>query len=69
MLRAAAKQDISAQGTEIQTLMPGECLVVNLAAPFALPAMIDLYADLVRATPPPPAPRPAAATNVTALVD
>ena len=65
----SAKQDISAQGAEIQTLMPGECLVVNLAAPFALPAMIDLYADLVRATPPPPAPRPAAATNVTALVD
>ena len=56
---AAAKQDISAQGAEIQTLMPGECLIVNLAAPFALPAMIDLYADLVRATPPPPAPRPA----------
>jgi hypothetical protein len=69
MLRAAAKQDISAQGTEIQTLMPGECLIVNLAAPFALPAMIDLYADLVRATPPPPAPRPAAATNTAALVD
>ncbi len=69
MLRAAAKQDISAQGAEIQTLMPGECLIVNLAAPFALPAMIDLYADLVRITPPPPAPRPAAATNVSALVD
>ena len=69
MLRAAAKQDISAQGAEIQTLMPGECLIVNLAAPFAVPAMIDLYADLVRATPPPPAPRPAAATNVAALVD
>jgi hypothetical protein len=69
MLRSAAKQDISAQGAEIQTLMPGECLIVNLAAPFALPAMIDLYADLLRATPPPPAPRPTAATNVAALVD
>ena len=69
MLRAAAKQDISAQGAEIQTLMPGECLIVNLAAPFALPAMIDLYANLVRSTPPPPAPRPAAAANVSALVD
>ena len=69
ILRTAAKQDISAQGPEIQTLMPGECLIVNLAAPFALPAMIDLFADLVRITPPPPAPRPAAATNVAALVD
>ena len=26
MLRSSAKQDISAQGPEIQTLMPGECL-------------------------------------------
>jgi hypothetical protein len=69
MLRGAAKQDISAQGPEIQTLMPGECLIVNLAAPFALPALIDLYADVVRSTPPPPAPRPAAAANVAAFVD
>ena len=37
MLRSSAKQDISAQGPEIQTLMPGECLIVNLAAPFAVP--------------------------------
>jgi hypothetical protein len=69
ILRASAKQDISAQSAEIQTLMPGECLIVNLAAPFAVPAHIDLYADLVRATPPPPAPRPVAAANVSALVD
>ncbi|HEY3810041.1 MAG TPA: ATP-binding protein [Acidimicrobiales bacterium] len=69
MLRSSAKQDISAQGPEIQTLMPGECLIVNLAAPFAVPAMVDLYANVVRATPPPPAPRPAAAANVAALVD
>jgi DNA helicase HerA-like ATPase len=69
MLRASAKQDISAQSAEIQTLMPGECLIVNLAAPFAVPAHIDLYADLVRTTPPPPAGRPVAAANVAALVD
>jgi DNA helicase HerA-like ATPase len=69
MLRSSAKQDISAQGPEIQTLMPGECLIVNLAAPFAVPAMIDLYADAVRATPPPPAPRLAARAHVSALVD
>ncbi|MGH9121578.1 MAG: ATP-binding protein, partial [Acidimicrobiales bacterium] len=35
MLRSSAKQDISAQSAEIQTLMPGECLMVNLHAPFA----------------------------------
>src|SRR4029079_6241562 len=54
ILRASAKQDISALGPEIQTLMPGECLVVTLAAPFAVPARVHLYADLVAATPPPP---------------
>jgi DNA helicase HerA-like ATPase len=69
ILRSSSKQDISAQGAEIQTLMPGECLIANLAAPFAVPAAIDLYADLVRATPPPPAPRPVAAANISALVD
>jgi DNA helicase HerA-like ATPase len=69
VLRSSSKQDISAQGAEIQTLMPGECLIANLAAPFAVPAAIDLYADLVRATPAPPAPRPVAAPNVAAFVD
>jgi uncharacterized protein len=69
ILRSSAKQDISAQGKEIQTLMPGECVIASLAAPFALPAKVDLYDDLVRATPPPPAPRPVAAANVSALVD
>ena len=69
ILRATAKQDIAAQGAEIQTLMPGECLVVNLAAPFAVPAKVDLYAEVVRATDPPPAPRPVAPANVAALVE
>ena len=69
ILRASAKQDISAVGKEIQTLMPGECLIAGLAAPFAMPATIDLYDDLVQATPPPPAPRPVAAANISALVD
>ena len=58
ILRSSAKQDISAVGKEIQTLMPGECLIAGLAAPFAMPAKVDLYDDLVRATPPPPPPRP-----------
>ncbi len=69
MLRGAAKQDISAQGAEIQTLMPGEALIVNLAAPFAIPAHVYLYSNLVAVTAPPPAARPAAAANVSALVD
>jgi uncharacterized protein len=68
-LRASAKQDISAQSAEIQTLMPGECLIVNLAAPFAVPAHAYLYSELMRYTPPPPAPRPASPANVSALVD
>jgi DNA helicase HerA-like ATPase len=69
MLRSSAKQDISAQGAEIQTLMPGECLIVNLVAPFAVPAHIYLYPDLVRSCDPPPAPRPVARPSVSALVD
>ena len=69
ILRGSSKQDISALGPEIQTLMPGECLVVNLHAPFAVPAKVYLYDDLVRATDAPPAPRQVAAPNVAALVD
>ncbi|MGH9066708.1 MAG: ATP-binding protein [Acidimicrobiales bacterium] len=69
ILRGSSKQDLSALGPEIQTLMPGECLLVNLAAPFAVPARVDLYDDHLRSVPPPPLPRPAAAANVAALVD
>jgi DNA helicase HerA-like ATPase len=69
ILRASSKQDLSGLGPEIQTLMPGECLLVNLEAPFAVPAMVHLYDDAVRACDPAPAPRPSAAANVAALVD
>jgi len=69
ILRSSSKQDISALGPEIQTLMPGECLVANLEAPFAVPAKVHLYADVVRACPPPPARRPLAPPNVAAFVD
>src|SRR5688572_2587993 len=69
ILRASSKQDLSALGPEIQPLMPGECLIANLAAPFAVPAKVDLWSDLCRRVPPPPAARPAAAPNVAALVD
>jgi DNA helicase HerA-like ATPase len=69
ILRSSSKQDIAALGPEIQTLMPGECLLANLDAPFAVPAKIHLWSDVVRACPPAPAPRPVAAANVSALVD
>ena len=49
--------------------MPGECLVVNLEAPFAVPALLSLYDDVVRSTPPAPAPRAVAPPNISALVD
>jgi DNA helicase HerA-like ATPase len=69
ILRSSSKQDLSALGPEIQTLMPGECLLANLAAPFAVPAKVDLFESHRRSVPPPPAARPVAAPNVAALVD
>jgi uncharacterized protein len=69
ILRSSAKQDLSALGPEIQTLMPGECLLVNLEAPFAVPALVYLYDELVRLAPPAPAPRSVAPPNVSSLVD
>ena len=69
ILRSSSKQDLSALGPEIQTLMPGECLVANLEAPFAVPATVHLYDHVVAAAPPPPAARPVMAANVAALVD
>jgi DNA helicase HerA-like ATPase len=69
ILRGSSKQDLSASAGEIQTLMPGECLIANLDAPFALPARISLWDDIVRSVEPPPAARPVAAPNVAALVD
>ncbi|HZT65534.1 MAG TPA: ATP-binding protein [Acidimicrobiales bacterium] len=69
ILRSSSKQDLSSLGPEIQTLMPGECLLANLEAPFAVPATIHLYDEVVARTPPPPAPRPTMAANVAALVD
>jgi DNA helicase HerA-like ATPase len=69
ILRSSSKQDISALGPEIQTLMPGECLLANLEAPFAVPAKIYLYDQVVRNCGSPPAPRPVAPPNIGALVD
>jgi hypothetical protein len=60
ILRGSSKQDISDLGPEIQTLMPGEAIVTNLEAPFALPAQIYLYEDYLKsvAGPSPLPPRP-----------
>jgi len=69
ILRSSSKQDLAALGPEIQTLMPGECLIANLETPFAVPASVHLYDDIVRAVAPPPAARPTAEPNVAALVD
>lgn len=69
ILRSSAKQDLSALGPEIQALMPGECLLVNLEAPFAVPALVHLYDEVLRAAPPAPVARAVAPPNVSALVD
>jgi DNA helicase HerA-like ATPase len=48
ILRSSSKQDIKDLGPEIQTLMPGEAIVTNLDAPFALPARIWLYEEYLK---------------------
>jgi DNA helicase HerA-like ATPase len=60
ILRASSKQDISDLGPEIQTLMPGEAIVTNLEAPFALPARLHLYEEYLKSVtgPAPLPPRP-----------
>jgi uncharacterized protein len=58
ILRSSSKQDLSDLGPEIQTLMPGEALITNPEAPFALPARVHLYEDWLGSVPAPPAPEP-----------
>lgn len=58
ILRASSKQDVSDLGPEIQTLMPGEAIVTNLDAPFALPARVHLYEEYLKSASG-PAPLPA----------
>ncbi|MDD4052784.1 MAG: ATP-binding protein [candidate division Zixibacteria bacterium] len=48
IVRGSAKQDISALGTEIQTLSAGEALLTAPAVPFALPLKIFLYEDYLK---------------------
>ena len=65
ILRSSSKQDLSDLGPEIQTLMPGEALVTNPEAPFALPTKVHLYEDWLATVPRPEAarPRPVGATR------
>ena len=65
ILRASSKQDVSDLGPEIQTLMPGEAIVTNLEAPFALPVKVYLYEEYLKsvAGPAPLPPRPARASK------
>ena len=65
ILRASSKQDISDLGPEIQTLMPGEAIVTNLEAPFALPAKVALFEDYLKGVrgPNPLPPRPEGAAR------
>lgn len=65
ILRGSSKQDISDLGPEIQTLMPGEAIVTNLEAPFALPAQVYLYEDYLKSVkgPSPLPPRPEGAAK------
>ncbi len=58
ILRSSSKQDLSDLGPEIQTLMPGEALVTNPEAPFALPSKVHYYEDWLQTLPEPEAARP-----------
>jgi DNA helicase HerA-like ATPase len=69
ILRGSSKQDLTASAGEIQTLMPGECLIANLEAPFAVPARVAFWDDHIREVQPPPAPMSIAPPNISALVD
>ena len=70
ILRSSSKQDIGALGPEIQTLMPGECLIANLRRPVRAagqgPPVRRRWCATARPRPPPDRWRRA---NVGAMVD
>jgi len=68
-LRSSSKQDLSDLGAEIQTLMPGEALVTNPEAPFALPARVHLYEEWLATVKPPEAPRARPADAMTGFYE
>ena len=68
-LRSSSKQDLSDLGAEIQTLMPGEALITNPEAPFALPAKLHLYEDWLAGVPRPEPPRERPAEAMSGFFD
>lgn len=46
-LTDTSKQDVSNLAMEIQSLMPGECIITSPRSPFAVPGKIDLYEDYI----------------------
>jgi uncharacterized protein len=68
-LKSSSKQDLSDLGAEIQTLMPGEALVTNPEAPFALPAKIHLYEEWLKTVPRPEPPRERPAEAMSGFFD
>jgi DNA helicase HerA-like ATPase len=68
-LRSSSKQDLSDLGAEIQTLMPGEALVTNPEAPFALPARVHLYEDWLTTVPRPEPTRERPAEAMSGFFD
>src|ERR671931_268987 len=68
-LRSSSKQDLSDLGAEIQTLMPGEALVTNPEAPFALPTKVHYYEDWLHGVPEPEAARPRPAGALQGFYD
>jgi len=69
ILRSSSKQDLSDLGPEIQTLMPGEALVTNPEAPFALPTKVHYYEDWLHGIPEPEAARPRPAGALQGFYD
>lgn len=52
ILVGSAKQEISALAREIQSLEPGEAIIASPNVPFAVPARVHLYEDLLASRPP-----------------
>jgi DNA helicase HerA-like ATPase len=52
ILASAAKQEIAALMREVQTLEPGEAVITSPLVPFAVPAKIHLYEDVLARAPP-----------------
>ena len=66
ILQESAKQDVASLENEIQTLMPGECLITSPTVPFAMPVKVHLFEEHIEGL---RARQPVAAPLVTAGED